>query len=255
MKTITPFMNLKHLTDKSLLDDTKRLARIERETMTKILHHLKEIERRKLFSELGYPSMLNYAVKELGYSEPAASRRIHAARLLKELPEIEKKIQAGVLNLTNLGQAAGLFRKEDIKDPEKKRVILKKLENKSKRQTEKILSELSPMPLPKEGLKVVSPTFQQLKVNISDDTLEELETAKNLMGHALIDDIFMRKLSRHAQENIKFKKFKIRETQGVCELCGSIFMVQKHHIEAFAHEGLLCEYCHLRTKICSLSQP
>ncbi|WP_408096205.1 hypothetical protein ACJVC5_14290 [Peredibacter sp. HCB2-198] len=203
-------MNLKHLTDNTLLSDTKRLARLERETMTKILHHLKEIERRKLFCDLGYPNMLEYAVKELGYSEPSASRRINAAKLLKEIPEIEEKIQSGVLNLTNLGQAAGLFKKEKINEPTKKKIILKKLENKTKRQAEKILAELSPMPFPKEGIKVISPTYQQLKINISDETLEELETAKNLLGHSTFDDSFMRKLSRYAQESIRYRKFKIR---------------------------------------------
>ena len=206
-----PSMNLKHLTDNTLLADTKRLARVERELTTKILHHFKEIERRKLFSDLSYPSMMDYAVKELGYSEPSAARRIHAARLLREIPEIEAKIQDGSLSLSNLNKAAGFFKKEDIREPAKKKAILKKLENKSARQCDKTLIELSPMPLPKEGLKVVSPTYQQLKINVSDETLEELELAKNLLGHSSFDDCFMKKLSRYAQESIRYRKFKIRD--------------------------------------------
>ena len=37
-------MNLKHLTDKTLLTDIKALVIKEREFLTKILHHLKEME-------------------------------------------------------------------------------------------------------------------------------------------------------------------------------------------------------------------
>lgn len=86
-------MNLKHLTDKTLLSDTKYLVSKEREISLKILHHLKEIERRRLFSDLGFGSIFDYTVHELGYSEPAAARRINSARLLRDMPEIEEKLK------------------------------------------------------------------------------------------------------------------------------------------------------------------
>ena len=65
-------MNLKHLTDKVLLDDTKKLAKAEREVTIKILHHLKEIDRRKLFTDLGHRSLHDYCLRELGYSDASA---------------------------------------------------------------------------------------------------------------------------------------------------------------------------------------
>ena len=83
-------MDLKHLTNKILLSDTKALALEYRMVTTKLLHHLKEVEKRRLFSDLGYASMFDYVVKELGFSESSAMRRIHAARLLADVPEIEK---------------------------------------------------------------------------------------------------------------------------------------------------------------------
>lgn len=75
-------MNLKHLTDKTLLNELKRISRQEREITTNILHHIKEVEKRKLFSDLKYSSMLEYLIKDLGYSEGAASRRLQSARML-----------------------------------------------------------------------------------------------------------------------------------------------------------------------------
>ncbi len=84
-------MNLKHLTDRQLLLDTKTIAQEDRKITAKLLHHLKEVETRKLYSEAGYTSLFNYVVQELGYSDGSAARRINSARLLKDLPELEKK--------------------------------------------------------------------------------------------------------------------------------------------------------------------
>ena len=105
-------MNLSHLTDQSLLDKAAQLAKEERELLTAILHHLKGIERRRLFSSLGYSSLFDYAVKSLGFSCDQAFRRISAMRLLKELPQIEEKISSGKMTLTNLNLAQSLFKQK-----------------------------------------------------------------------------------------------------------------------------------------------
>ena len=129
--------NLRALRDAELLAQTKSLVQNERELVAAILRHLHEVERRRLFSELGYKSLFDYAVKELKYSEGQASRRIQAMRLLKELPQLEEKIETGALSLSNLSQAQSYFR-EAVKSAkpvaqEEKLRILESLENKSAR--------------------------------------------------------------------------------------------------------------------------
>src|SRR4051812_47598911 len=89
------YMNLKNLSDDVLLRDTKRLVTEERELLTTILWHIKEVERRRLFSKLKFQSINEYAEKELGYSSDQAWRRVAAARLLNEIPEMEEKINSG----------------------------------------------------------------------------------------------------------------------------------------------------------------
>jgi hypothetical protein len=54
-----------------------------------------------LFAELGHPSLFAYAIGELGYSEAAASRRIEAMRAIREVAELEIKIESGELSLVN----------------------------------------------------------------------------------------------------------------------------------------------------------
>lgn len=103
-------MNLTHLKDQELLTRTKQLVQQERLLLTQVLHHLREVERRKLFCDLGYQSLFEYAIKELHYSEGQAGRRIQAMRLIKELPEVEEKIKTGALSLSNIAQAQSYFK-------------------------------------------------------------------------------------------------------------------------------------------------
>jgi uncharacterized coiled-coil DUF342 family protein len=102
-------MKLSNLKDRELLSRTRALVQVERTTLTQVLHHLREIERRKLFSDLGYRSLFEYAVEELRYSEGQAGRRIQAMRLMREIPEMEKKVESGSLSLSNVSQAVGMF--------------------------------------------------------------------------------------------------------------------------------------------------
>jgi predicted DNA-binding ArsR family transcriptional regulator len=110
-------MDLRRLKDNDLLSQTKILVQNERTLLTKVLHHLREVDRRKLFSDLGYQSIFEYSVRELKYSEGQAGRRIQAMRLLKELPQIEEKIESGALNLSHLSQAQSYFRETQKKNP------------------------------------------------------------------------------------------------------------------------------------------
>lgn len=88
-------MNLKHLSDDELLASTELAAREERAATTKLLHHLCEVQERRLFCRLSYSSLFEYCVNHLKMSESQASRRVNAARLMREIPEVEQRINKG----------------------------------------------------------------------------------------------------------------------------------------------------------------
>lgn len=172
-------MNLKNLSDGSLLESAKRLVQEEREVLTKILHHLREIERRRLFCDLKYKSLHEYAVAELKYSDAQAGRRIAAMRLLKEVPEIEERITDGSLSLSNLAMAQTLFLKEKKAgrpaSVESKREVLFQLENQTTRAAEKIVAQINPEMAYRNNINFDS---------IKDDSLrEKLLTIKGRMAH------------------------------------------------------------------------
>ena len=51
-------MNLRQLSDELLDQEMLRSVKDETASAIKVLHHLREVERRRLFSKLKYPSLL-----------------------------------------------------------------------------------------------------------------------------------------------------------------------------------------------------
>ncbi len=179
-------MNLRNISDKMLLENTSSLAQKERDVTLEVLHHLREVERRSLFAKRSYSSLFEYAVKELKYSEGSAHRRISSMRLLKELPEIEAKLENGKLSLSALAQAQSFFKQEKT-DSSQKREVLSSLENKSTREVEKELVSRSsePVKLIPEKLRAVSAQLTELKILVEDEFLQDLERLRALVSNQL----------------------------------------------------------------------
>ena len=105
-------MNLKHLSSERLITELKTLVADERRVGVAILHHLREVEERRLYlSQYQCPSLFEFAVRVLGYSNDAAWRRITAMRALRELPSLQDKIESGALSLTVVARARSFSKK------------------------------------------------------------------------------------------------------------------------------------------------
>lgn len=260
-------MKLNHLTDNSLLNDIHLLVEKERNLNTQILWHLKEIDQRKLFVELKCGSLFEYCVKILRYSEGQASRRVSGCRLLRELPELSDKLEEGNLNLTQLNQANFFFRDEKITKPEEKKEILKKLEGKSTRETERILHEHR-----KEAVS------RNVFLVVKEETKKKLDTVRHLKAHSCPDnDSLLTKMcdevsklwdptliKRHATGSTetrfipKMVQAEVwRRDRGECTKCKSTYALELDHIKPYAMGGkstvdnlrLLCRACNQRQRV------
>src|SRR3990170_7472623 len=60
------------------------------------------MDRRRLYLELGWPSLFAYCVEHLGLSKASAFRRTAAARLVARFPVVADYLADGRLNLTTL---------------------------------------------------------------------------------------------------------------------------------------------------------
>lgn len=124
------------LSNHQLLTNTLSLVKKERGYVLTIITHLEEIESRRLYCKLGFPSMFAYVTKSLGYSENDAHSRIACMRLSRTNPEIKDKLAEGKLSLTNIGFAvSSIKRQEDAKgekfSAEEKSKVLEAITNKT----------------------------------------------------------------------------------------------------------------------------
>jgi len=173
-------MNLNHLSKQELITNTEALVSQERRITIEVLWHLHEIERRKLYAELGYSSLFSYCIEALKYSEAQAFRRISAMRLLKQAPELEAKLNDGALSVATICQVQAL--KISISQ---KKEILKEVEGKSKRETERYLLKIAPRPIEEERVKPISATHTRIEFNADEELMKKLDELKNMLAHKM----------------------------------------------------------------------
>lgn len=248
-------MNLQHLTNKTLLADTKDLVGRETKLTTQILWHIKEIDKRRLYSDLRYASLWEYVTKELGYSEGSAHRRISAARALVEMPELEQKLNSGELNLTNLAMVLSSCQSETV---EVKREILTQIENKTTTQVKQVLQARAGIPAKK------------FKLELDEETYALLLKLKALRPQDKNVAKFAIQLAITAAERQRFKKVarpKLTSTAEVkrkvfardqhrCSNCKSHYALEIDHIKPKALGGgneeanlrVLCHNCNQRAR-------
>jgi hypothetical protein len=260
-------MKLNHLTDETLLKDTSLLVSDERKINTQILWHLREIDRRKLYVEVKCNSLFDFCVKILKYSESQASRRVSGTRLLSDLPELSTHIEEGKLNLTQLNQASFFFRDEKITNSEEKAQILKKLENRTTRETERILHEHR-----KEAVS------RNVFLVVKEETKKKLDRIRDLKAHSCPDnDSLLGKMceevskiwdptliKRHVSGSTdtrfipKLIQAEVwQRDRGVCTKCQSTYALEFDHIKPSAMGGkstvenlrLLCRACNQRQRV------
>lgn len=128
------------VTDPELENRLKRLAGYERKALTVLLAHLGEFDRRRLFADRGQPSMFQYCVSVLGYSEQAAYKRIQAARAAREHPHLLEHLWRGELHLAAIVVLAPHLRKENFRD------LIAAARGKSKQELEIFVAGLAPKP-------------------------------------------------------------------------------------------------------------
>jgi hypothetical protein len=102
-------MNLQNLTNEVLEKNLIELVAKERNLLCVIILHVMEIERRKVYLNT-HPSLFEYLKQILKYSHGTTQRRISAAMLALEIPEILPAIQLGQLNLTQINTAQMAFK-------------------------------------------------------------------------------------------------------------------------------------------------
>ncbi|HEU4365504.1 MAG TPA: HNH endonuclease signature motif containing protein [Candidatus Krumholzibacteria bacterium] len=141
--------DLRALTDLELLSRTERLARVERAATIRLLHHLNEIARRKLYLELGCSSLYDYCVRRLRYSGSSACRRLRAARCIREHPDVLVLLESGELDLGTVHLI------EPVLSGENAAALLARVQGKSYRDVKRVVAEYGPPVIVEERIEPV----------------------------------------------------------------------------------------------------
>ncbi len=131
-------ISLKSLSDKELTVRLRQLVRKELDLTLSILPHLAEVERRGLYLEKAYSTLSEYCICELGYGESSAWRRVRAARVIQEIPDVYDLMKQDRLSFSAVLQIANVL------NPDNKKRLLPRVEGKSKSEIDKIIAEFQP---------------------------------------------------------------------------------------------------------------
>ncbi len=219
--------SLKHLSSSELLNNTRTLAAEERRITLQLIEHLKEIDSRMLYAELGFESLFAFVVRHLGYSEGSAHRRIAAMRLLKEVPEVREKLESGALTLTNAAKIQVALRatekaRFEIKDASNSRLevalkteIIEACSNLSQNECDQVLFQKLPglsEQLPQEKVRRVDTHKTEIKLLVTDDLLEKVQKLNLMLSHTnpgqKILNLFERLVDQELERQEKKRSFK-----------------------------------------------
>lgn len=134
------------------------LTRSERKIVAEIIMYLQIVSDRKLFLDFDRSSLLAYCIKDLGYSESAAIRRIKALKLARSVPEVMESLKDGTLTLSQAAETQSLFEKKSQENRqalpvETKKEILKQIQGKGAHESQEHVRQV--LNLPKKSRKIV----------------------------------------------------------------------------------------------------
>jgi hypothetical protein len=187
--------------DKFIIERLKELMSRESEIINESIELLDQIDKRKIFLLMGYPSLFEFCVQELKYSETSAYRRISAVRLFRDVPEIKEKVTTGEVSLSAITQAQTFFgrRAKDNRPllKEEKLHLLGKLENKNIRECEKEILKVDPKAHKPDRAYQVTNELTELRLTVDSEfisTLNRLRARLSIRGLLETKDVLFHAL-------------------------------------------------------------
>ena len=220
--------SITNLSDSELLIQTESIAITERQLHADLIRHLREVERRRLYLGMGYPSLYLFCTKHLKLSEGATFRRISSMRLIRDLPDQEqtlKDLESGQVNLNTLSATHRFIRQEAKQfgkeiSPEDRQKLVKEIQNRSQRDCEMLFASLSPQAIPSERARALTPIHTEIKFVLTAELKAKLETLRAHYSHRLGEPSYAELFSLMA--DLLLKKIRPSAEAGSVSKAGSV---------------------------------
>ena len=184
-------MSLKTLNRTDLDLYLKNLVKKEREVLHSILETIREIDSRRMYLEMGFSSLFDYLTIAVGYSNASAQRRIDAARLLAEIPQLGEKIQSGELKLNQISMVQKAARdvaklKHQKVTSTEKAILLDTIASQTVQQTQKEIASFFDIPVAQfTTQKVQADESVRIELTLPKEVYEKLQRAQALLSSAV----------------------------------------------------------------------
>lgn len=247
-------MSISSLSNEALVEELKKLRRIERETSADILLYLSEIDRRQFYRDLGYSSLFSFCREALGYSEGGAQRRILAARALKDNPEIYKLLREGKVSLCSVANVSKVI------GPGNKESILSEIQGKSKLEVQKIAASYQgPVFVKKkETIKVLSvidalPLFQEttpetcytVTLQVDDEFMALVDKAKASIGPQPMSEVLRRTLKAFVTKKFRKSRRPLKRSRYIPQsIRADVYNRDNHQCAFVSGSGHRCQETH-----------
>lgn len=162
--------NVQALNDKQLVNKIKFLISEERKNISAQIVILKEIKSRNLAIAMGYPSLLEFCVQELGLTKDQAWKRSQAAGAIAREPALFQMLKTGQTSLSSLAVVSAKLSEKTAEE------IKAFLPQKSKREVEAFVSNLN-----RDGTRENRKQTVKVVLNLEPQVLDKLDKARRLL--------------------------------------------------------------------------
>jgi hypothetical protein len=125
------------------------LVRSERHLVVQFVIELADFAKRELYRELGYTSLFNYCLRQLGLSKSSAFRRSEVARLIARFPVIADRLAQGQLSIRALVELREVLTEENHAG------VLRRAEGLSQEEALILAVEYKPKPIPRDVVRAL----------------------------------------------------------------------------------------------------
>ncbi|MBA3885667.1 MAG: HNH endonuclease [Acidobacteria bacterium] len=167
------------LSDEELVTAVMRLATSEREATSTLVRSLMEVDARRLYLRDGCSSLFAWCTEVVGLGEGAAYNRIEVARAGRRVPQLVDALEDGSLTLAAARVLAPHVTPANCAD------VIGQARHKSKREVERLVAALHPLPDAGWAFTHLSPGRVRLHVTISEATYDKLRRAQELLRHTM----------------------------------------------------------------------
>jgi len=178
---------LKSLSDEALDQRLLFWIKKEKEALGAVLLHIAEVERRRLYLQMAFPSMFAYLTERMGYEGGSAQRRLDAARLSLEVPNLLESLDRGEVTLSQVSLLQKSLRACSKKTSrEQKTQFIEDLKHKSVKETQVLVAQTLEIEI-KQSPKVQHQRDESVRfeVTLSKEQWQKLQRMRELLSTAL----------------------------------------------------------------------